>query len=437
VRDAPNRDRKTELRGYRTFVVTGSGVALTFVVQLVLARVLGASEYGLYAYVVTWITLLAMFVALGLDTAALRFMGSYSASNDVPALRSFIVYARQRALKSAAVIGVLTFGLVMSANSIVGVPGLHAYILGSVLLIATVYAQTAAYQLQGLQRGDETQMALVIVRPVLLAGGLLALTYVLPTLVNATSMVCITLAVTTLVGAVLAMRVRMLVGGTAGVRASTELVSQWRSVSRSMWGITVGQQILAHADIIIVGLVLGTTEAGIYVIASRLASLVSFATTSLNIVLAPTISALHTTGELPRLQRVMRRFSLAALLYASPALAALVLAGTWILELFGPEFQRGFSVLLILSFANYVITLNGSVGLLMTMTNNHAKALSIVALSAVTMIALSFPLAIYFGMLGVAIGTAVAICLRSTLMAYWATRLVGVEPTIFWRGAGR
>src|SRR5262249_57238002 len=53
-------------------------------VMIVLARWMGASEFGRYSFAVAWITLLAYVATLGLPGAAVRFVAQYSAAGDWP-----------------------------------------------------------------------------------------------------------------------------------------------------------------------------------------------------------------------------------------------------------------------------------------------------------------------------------------------------------------
>ena len=63
--------------------LTGAGLALAL--QVSLARVLGQSGYGQYAYAVAWLQLMLIFAQGGFSTAALRYVAEYRARQQ-PAL---------------------------------------------------------------------------------------------------------------------------------------------------------------------------------------------------------------------------------------------------------------------------------------------------------------------------------------------------------------
>ena len=79
------------------FIVYAVGAGLTYGSQLVLARMIGADGYGVYAYVFAWMTVLAYISALGFDVSLLRFVPAYLAPQAFALLRGVIrLRARRR-----------------------------------------------------------------------------------------------------------------------------------------------------------------------------------------------------------------------------------------------------------------------------------------------------------------------------------------------------
>jgi hypothetical protein len=80
------------------FAIIAAGVGLTYCSQLLIARVVGVDMYGIYAYVIAWIGVLAYFSALGFDVALLRFVPAYHAEKSWALLRGVVQYAQRRAI---------------------------------------------------------------------------------------------------------------------------------------------------------------------------------------------------------------------------------------------------------------------------------------------------------------------------------------------------
>jgi hypothetical protein len=53
---------RASIAAFTVFVI---GALLTYVAQLVTARIIGPDSYGVYAYVLAWVTLLGYFSTLG------------------------------------------------------------------------------------------------------------------------------------------------------------------------------------------------------------------------------------------------------------------------------------------------------------------------------------------------------------------------------------
>ncbi|TIQ09034.1 MAG: exopolysaccharide biosynthesis protein, partial [Mesorhizobium sp.] len=55
------------------------GAGLTSLAQLLIARIVGSTSYGIYSYVLAWASVLAYLATLGFNVSLLRFVSAYSA----------------------------------------------------------------------------------------------------------------------------------------------------------------------------------------------------------------------------------------------------------------------------------------------------------------------------------------------------------------------
>src|SRR5512132_513231 len=102
-------DRSTSkghvLRGaLAAFTVRALGIVVAYLVQVLLACWTGSTQYGLYVYAWTWLTVLAMVVPIGLNEAILRFVPTYIADEKWDELRGIV----GRCPLLIAIIGALT-----------------------------------------------------------------------------------------------------------------------------------------------------------------------------------------------------------------------------------------------------------------------------------------------------------------------------------------
>ena len=77
------------------------GAGLTCMAQLVIARIIGPESYGVYAYVLAWVTMLAYLSTLGFHVSLLRFVPAYQVKEEWALVRGVIQYSQRGAAGTA------------------------------------------------------------------------------------------------------------------------------------------------------------------------------------------------------------------------------------------------------------------------------------------------------------------------------------------------
>lgn len=111
---------------------------------------------------------------------------------------------------------------------------------------------------------------------------------------------------------------------------------------------------------------------------------------------------------------------------ALPVLLTFVLVPGFVMGLFGPEFEVGASVLVILALGQFVNVSTGSVGFVLIMTGRERMARNNAAVAAGVNIVLQVLLIPRFGAVGAAIATAVSVALLNLTAAYLVHRSLGI-----------
>src|ERR1700733_5656222 len=88
------------------------GAGLTYLSQIVFARWMGISQFGVYAYLTAWTTILALLAGLGFPLSVLRFIPEYRAHGDYQRLRGVIRLSRRATLATG--VGVAVIGTVIA-----------------------------------------------------------------------------------------------------------------------------------------------------------------------------------------------------------------------------------------------------------------------------------------------------------------------------------
>ena len=110
------------------------GAALTYLSQLLIARMVGSTSYGYYAYVLAWMTIMAYVATLGFDVSLLRLIPAYCASGQWNLTRGVLRYAERRGVAAGCVI-VLAGGLVLRLlGASLPIELVHTFVFGLALI---------------------------------------------------------------------------------------------------------------------------------------------------------------------------------------------------------------------------------------------------------------------------------------------------------------
>jgi O-antigen/teichoic acid export membrane protein len=189
-------------------------------------------------------------------------------------------------------------------------------------------------------------------------------------------------------------------------------------------------RLLNQTDVLIVGSLQNTTEAGVYSAAAKITLLIPMVIIFVNTITAPAIAQLHATGQTVHLQRMLTRVAWGSTVISTPLCMGIVVCSRWLLGLFGPQFESGQVALIILTIGRLVVACTGSVGYLMSMTNHQREAATILGATAVFNIVLCGVLVPMLGIEGAALSTTISMALWSVTMVIAAYRLTGINATV-------
>src|SRR3979411_3345297 len=94
------------------FVIRVVSAALAYLSQILLARWMGSSDYGVYVYVWTWVLLLGSMMDFGVSASAQKIIPEYRTGSEHALLRGFLSGSRWMTFIVSAVISMLLAGVV-------------------------------------------------------------------------------------------------------------------------------------------------------------------------------------------------------------------------------------------------------------------------------------------------------------------------------------
>lgn len=413
-----------------TLILRSCYVGLEFICSIVLARVFGAASYGEYAVAVSSVSLLAIPAALGLDRLLVREIAGLNALGEWSLLRGTLrrgtqlVLAASIALAALSACAILLFEPVPEAN-------LAAALLAGISAVPLVaYARMRQAAMQGLGQVTLGQLPECIVQPGMLL--LLALIFYsqrgsvnasyVPVFLYIAAATISCVFGTLLLWSALPSPVRQV-----SPQYRTRLWMQQAIPFVWMLGMNA---IVTYVDTVVVGMMRGAAEAGVYRTASQIAMLVAFPLTAMNVAAAPAIAALYAQQDMQGINRLARQAALAILVLSVPVALMLVLFGGVFLRLFGPQFASGYTALAVLSIAYLVNTAAGISGYLLIMTKHEKTAAIGFSAAAALNIGGLLICVPRWGIEGAAIATAASVVFVSIYFAVSAYRKLGVQATM-------
>ncbi|MDT8283068.1 MAG: flippase [Gammaproteobacteria bacterium] len=410
-------------------IIRGGNLALVLITGVILARVLGPDEYGAYSFVLAIISLLAVLAAFGLPELVTRNISSYLQKKDYGRLVGLSVRSLQltlvASLFSSAIAIVwlildetLNFSLIM------------AFIVSLLVPIQALSAVRGG-ALRGLGHVKISQLPEMLFQP---TAFLIAIALVWYFQSEITSIEALFSRV---VAALLALMVGtiLLVAKWPKVQSSVSPIyetARWLDSAKSFVLISALWVVLGQSDIIILGLMSVPADVGVYKVAVTAGSLVLYVLLSVNTVIGPTISSAYAAGDAKELQLIVKRASRFAVIFSLPIAVLLITFGQQLLSLvFGEEYTAAYAPLIILTLAHLFNAAMGSVALTLNMTGHEKLTFRSQLFAVIFNVLLNIILIPFFGIVGAAVATAVAIVISNSFLVFHVWKKLGFNPTVF------
>jgi O-antigen/teichoic acid export membrane protein len=428
---AEKPDLQAILLGARTiFFVQVAGAGLGYLALILVARSIGAEQYGIYAFLFSLVTVLGLISGFGLPHAGVRYFTQYKEEADFDRMKGFLDFGRLFILGSGLVVAaiasavVIVFDIHPIRTSLTTM--LFAFAAIPILGLTSFYIAAARAFFWPIL----TEAPVRIIRPLVLTigvGGLVLIGY------HPTSRDAIIMAV---VGTVIGLAIlHCYVGQRLSKKINGALSRQephiWLGVSLPMLIPSAFAIILVELDVVFVGLFLGPETTAIYQAAARTSILVSFFFGSVISLGAPKIAALYASGRKPELQALS--CSLTHWIFW-PTLAVsifLIVSGKWVLFLFGGEFVSGYTILCVLIFSAIINAATGPVTILLTMTGHQNVCARVFSICTVIIIILHTTLIPIFGAIGAAFAVLSTIAISRMWLLLEVNSKLGIYPSIF------
>lgn len=382
-------------------------------INAILARLLGPKELGLYFILFNIVTLFTIVAQLGLSQAIVRLIPQSIALGDLGRARGIVRAVMVSGIFTVTLVAIgLYAGLselfavnVFKSRDITDLTGLTALWVGFVTfqsLITESFRGFKEIKLASLFGGMTSNAILLILLLLFISFDI--------TLEIRGAVFCTLIAIflnVAVSGKMLQNRQKKL-----GKVDNIDLKGIY-SLAIPLFITQILILVVTQADIWIVGILNSDAEVGIYGAASRLAASIMIITSILYAVLPPTIAESYIRNDHRNMEKILRQGASLASVVAIPLFLVLVLMPDFIINIiYGEKYLDGGQVLSFLSVGLLVNVITGMRGYTLIMTGYEKLQLAITMVGALLNVAFCVLGAMFYGMIGVAVGAMAAMIVQ-------------------------
>jgi O-antigen/teichoic acid export membrane protein len=412
------------------FVIRVLSAGLAYLSQILLARWIGGSDYGVYVYVWTWVLLLGSMMDFGISASAQKIIPEYRARGEHALLRGFLSGSRWITFTVSAAVSLALAGLVNLLSPWIEAAAIVPLYIGCATLPPFVVANTQ----DGIARSHDWMrlglMPQFIVRQALIIGftfGLFALGF---NLGATAAMIASAGAVWfAMIGQMIVLNRRLASHVENGPKAYD--LSGWFAISLPILLVESFYLLLSYTDVLVLQQFRSSEEVGIYFAVVKTLALVSFIHYAMSATTAHRFAEYNALGDKTRLSTYVAHAINWTFWPSLAATIVLLALGKPLLWLFGPQFTTGYDIMFVAAVGLVVRSAIGPVERLLNMLGHqHICALAYAA-AFVMNVVLCVALVPRFGGHGAAAATSLSLSFETALLFWIVRRRLGLHVLAF------
>jgi O-antigen/teichoic acid export membrane protein len=412
------------------FIIRVFSAGLAYLSQILLARWMGGSDYGIYVYVWTWVLLLGSMMDFGISASAQKIIPEYRTRGDYALLRGFLSGSRWMTFIVSAAVSALLAGLVKLLSPWLGAGEIMPLYIGCLTLPAFVVANTQ----DGIARSHDWMrlglMPQFVIRQTLIIGltaGAFAVGFHLgATVAMLASAGAVWIA---MIGQMIVLNRRLAGHIEPGPKAYD--FRGWLAISLPILLVESFYLLLSYTDVLVLQQFRSSEEVGVYFAVVKTLALVSFIHYAMSATTAHRFAEYHALGDKPRLSAYVAH-AIKWTFWPSLAATVLLLAlGKPLLWLFGSQFVSGYDIMFIAAIGLVVRSAIGPVERLLNMLGHQHICALAYALAFVMNLGLCVVLVPRFGGHGAAAATSISLVFETVLLFWIVRQRLGLHVLAF------
>lgn len=415
-----------------SLLANGVRVVLQAGTGLILARALGVSALGTYAWAMAISAILVVPAQFGTSTLLMKEGAAAKANGDHPKLKTLWIWTiKVTALASLVSITALVAIFYFAQDHFAALDW-RVFIVAVAVVPFAVLINLGEAALQGTGHTSSAMLPGYYVRPVLFVAMLVSL-WASTMVLDPYNAMLAQLAAHILAAIVVVYQMRR-IHREVWAQGPAESVdhSTWRDTAWSFLLIHGQWVILAQMDILILGAMSSADQVGLYRVAFLAAGFILIGTMAMRGVFSERLSNAWATGDIALFRDRAALGCILAACIGLPLAALYLFAGEEFLTFaFGEEYGAAETILVVLSLGQLVLLIRGNTDTALAMTGHERSLGRMTTVSVVINLVLNLTLIPRYGAVGAAAATATALTAQSLFMWLLTRKLLGIDMSIF------
>lgn len=402
-----------------SFLVKTAGMLMSYFVVLYITNNFGAEAFGAYTIGITILSIATLLPKFGMENSLVRIVGELYTNNKLAIIRSVISRSIIFCLIVSVIVSGILFYTAQDVASFINQPQATLSIkwISMAIIPAAILAILAAI-LQAMRKVvGFSLLSSVLVPSLFLIGMSLSIekSDVIPIYVYAVYV--------SLILGYIAFKISLPTKGKDKLPAYPFKRIIQISFPMLLSGSLV--LIMSWTDILMLTYFKGEEAVGIYSAAQRIAAITSIGLVAINAISAPKYIQFYANRDFKGLESIAKQSTRLIFFASVPLLLIFILFPKFILGFLGDEFIVGYIVLILLTVAQFVNSISGSVGYILQMTDNQTIFQNIILVAAIINVILNYFLIPLYGINGAAFASMVSLIFWNVTMIFYIKSKLG------------
>ena len=409
-------------------VIQALSMGLGFAINVVLARLLGVREFGLYSLAISVLSFLVVPATLGFPLLLVREIAAYRVKGEWNLIRGLLRFAQRTSLGASLGIALLSILVLWVFSNRFSGEAVRVLTFAFVALPFWALLQLYGEALRGFERIVAGQWVSLVMRPLCFLILVGAAWVLIGRIKDASTVLCLHIVATGIALVFAFYLLRNQLHRSIPSKAVSQNTAVWTRSSLLLAFLALLNLIPQHAGILMLGWLRSAEEIGLYKVAFQTAAIIPFGHLAVNTAIAPTLAQLYATRDKAKLRKLILAASAAAIAFALPFVLLFTVRGAWFLRLvFGEPFVGSAKALAIITGGQMIYAITGPLRLVLIMSGHENKATLSISIGGAIYLLSNIALIQLLGINGAAIAFTITWAVTSLLNLYFVLQMLRMK----------